>query len=501
MDLFDRFLVRKLARAQAILGDIDGALETVAAMQETGGKGQATRFELLGDVAEIVAESSDLKKAVSIVEGAPPEVKIRVLLAFTVAHAKRKAPSVEEAFRTAHVLSGKFKGRAKVNILRRIAVAESKAGYSKSASTTCMQAREVAGLFDSPRERAWTLINIAGTMVATGHKDDAARLADETLLVIAKVRDLQAEKFKVRAMSDVASVLGQCRKFKKARDLLENLPGKKETSYGEKSDALVSLAVSANEAGKYSERAQFLKGIDSQQKRDKALLSMGKMYASGGDPSKALAISAAIASKEIYDEVVTAVVEMYISKGKHADALKSAESFKTDVSWGESMLRIALGVARSGDKKEAKAIAGRIRGSLPENRAVEWFNLDMPSTWTDSSQFHAKRGMKVPIAVAAIPVWYELETDGKLTKSPVESIDSEVLTNHWEILKSLAKADAAAGDPGAVMRWTSPFRDKLSPGESKRVSLVVTIATEAARRFKESLSDRGKKTPEAPKSR
>jgi len=466
-DPLERFPVGKLARAQAALGDIDGALKTASIMQAEGDKGQAAKFEALGDIAEIVAGGANLERAVSIVEGASPAVKIRVLLAFAAANAKRKVPSVKEAFMTAHTLARKFKHRAKVNILRSVAAAESKAGDSKGALRTCRQAVEAARLFKSPRERAWTLTSIARTMVAAGHKDPAARLADETLSAIEKVSGMQAEEIKISAMSDVASILGKCHEFHKARDVLKNLPGNKKTFFGEKAEALVSLAVSASEIGHYQGHAQF---VDS------------------------------LASERTHDRIVTAIVKMHLSGGKHAEALKTAKNFKTDGPWGESMLRIALALARNGDMKQARKIVEGIEGDLfsDHNHALKWFSLKTPNTWANHWAIDTGREMKTRVAAAAISVWYELEADGALTKSPVELIDSEKLKYDWGLVKALAQADAYAGDPSVVMRWTAPFLQKLPPGEPRRVSFLVTISTQAAKRLREPVRVRRKKTPAPP---
>lgn len=468
-DPFSRPPVRRLAGAQAVLGDIDGAIKTASIPQAVGDKGRLARFEALGDVAEIVAGGKDMERAMAIVEGAQPEVKIRVLLAFAVANAKRKVPSVKEAFTAAHVLARKFKRRAKVNVLRSIAAAESKAGDSKGALKTCMQALEAARLFTSPRERAWTLTSIARTMAATGHKDAAARLADETLSVIAKVSGLQAEEIKIGAMSDVASVLGKCHEFKKAHRVLDDLPGKQETVYGEKADALVSLALSANEAGNDSEYAGFLRNI---------------------------------ASKKKHDEVVKAAVEKHISKGKHADALEAAKGFKTDDAWGESMLRIALGLAKSGDTKQAWKILRGIEGDLfsdcDYDHVLKWFVLKVPSTWGSCRSLDADVDIRSSIAAVAVPLWYELIADGELTKSPVELIKPEdryaVYVSSGAIFEALAQADAYCNDPDVVMRWAEPFLKNRSPGGSDSISFFTTIATQAARRLREPPRARRKKT-------
>jgi hypothetical protein len=458
-DPLNRPPVRKLARAQTILGDIEGALKTASIPQGTGWRAQIARFETLGDIAEVLAEGNKLDKSMGIVEEAPPAVRIRVLLAFAVANAKRKVPSVEEAFRTAHRLAGELKRRAKVNALRRIAAAESKAGNSKAALKTCMQAVEVARGFASPRERAWTLTSIARTMVATGHKDAAVRLANETLSVIEKVSGMQAEEIKIDAMSDVTSILGQCREFYKARDVLENLPGSKETFYGDKAGALASLAISVGDV----DYKMFLEKITS---------------------------------KRRHDQVVTSIVKALLSGGKHAKALTTAKSFKTDGAWGESMLRIALGLARNGDLRQARKIVEGIGGGLfsDHNHALKWFNLKTPNTWANHWAIDTGREMKIRVAAAAIPVWYELEADGELKKSPVELIDSEKLRYDWGLVKALAKSDAYCGDPNVVMRWTAPYLKELSPGEPHRVSLLTTIATQAAKRLREPPRVRRRKT-------
>jgi len=465
-DPLNRPPVRKLARAQTVLGDIEGALKTASIPQGTGRRAEIARFETLGDIAEVLAEGNKLDKSMGIVEEAPPAVRIRVLLAFAVANAKRKVPSVKEAFRTAYRLAGKLKRRAKVNALRRIAAAESKAGNSKAALKTCMQAVEIARGFASPRERAWTLASVATTMAEAGHKDPAARLVEEILRVIGKISGMQAKEVKTNAMIDVAAVLGKCGKFNKAYDMLYNFPDSGETFYREKAEALLSLAVSAND--------------------ESEALTYSLMTTSG-------------ISDRVRDRIVTAVVKGHLSGGQHAKAIEAAKSFRTNAAWGESMLWIALSLARSGDTKQARKIADGIGRNVlsNHNHVVQGFKLKEPNTWAVISATDTGREMNARVAAAAVPVWYELEADGELTKSPVESIESEKLRFNWGLCEALAIADARYGDPDVVMRWAGHFLKRISFGYPYNISLLAEMAVRTVERLKEPPRVRRRKTPAA----
>jgi hypothetical protein len=406
--------VGELARAQAVLGDLEGAMKTASIQQGTGDRAMRARFEALVDVAGVVAQGGDFGRTVSIVEGAGSAVKVRVLLSFAAANAKRRVPSVKGALKLARVLAQKFKRRARINVLNRIAVIESKTGDAAGSLKTCMQALGLARKTESPRERVWTFTSIAKALADAGHAKPAAKLVAETLSVIEKISGMQSEEIKTDAKSDLAMIL------------------------------------------------------------DKTSVS-----------------------QKTADQRLTESIKKLLSAGEYTKALDEVKSFKNNEVGGESMLRIASWLARNGDKKKAWEIVDGVEGYVSYHREYlfKWFDLRKPNTWINSWDNAEDKPMRIRIAVAAIPLWYELEYESASANSPLELIDSHRLDEDWNMTEALVLADVRYGDLNVVMDWVEAFLKSVSPGESSRIAFFTTIADQAVKRSKDPPRIRRKKTP------
>jgi hypothetical protein len=455
-DPFRRRPVGMLTRAQAIVGDMEGAIQTASIVQGSGPRDRRARFEALGDVAKIVARDSKLKQALAIVEGAPIEVKIRVVLAFASAVAKSNATRARGAVNAVHIAARKLKRRAKIRMLNQIAVVESGIGDSDRSLKTCMRALEAARSIKSPRERAWASAGIAQAMIDAGHKAAALKLADETLSVIDKVSGMQADEIKTDTKTDVAMILIQCGQFNRSMTMLEKLPHADRKFYGKKADILVSLATSAGESDRYSLRyAKFIDGVTTTQ---------------------------------THDRITTLVVKRMIDDGKLREAIDAVENFETNEARGESMLRIAAAMIRKGRWEKAQEIVNGVEGYVTANEqyALGWFQLKNPETWIRYWSDGDRELMRTRVVAAAIPLWYELQADGDLGESPLEQVKSEA----WRLqsrdaIELLVRADGRYGDPDVVMRWLKPILKHGEPGDRLRVRLLAALAYQAAARLKD----------------
>jgi len=270
-------------------------------------------------------------------------------------------------------------------------------------------------------------------------------------------------------MTDIASVLGRCHEFEKARKIMEGLPGSTDTFFGDKDKAMRSLAISACQAGKYSLSERCAKALIRPDRRDRTMLTL---------------------------------CEMFLSKGKQKEALKITGNIKSDATWIESSFVIALAAARNGDPKRAKELLRRDdRAGDACKSMLSLFKLEDPRTWVGSGFLNIEAqngGRAAQVACAAIPLWYELQAGGKLTKSPVESMDLEkVYSFNPGLFRPLARADARAGDPNTVLRWVSGLCEKKWFGNPlRKAALMSIVATEAARRLEKPNADRDKDSSE-----
>jgi hypothetical protein len=198
-----RFPVGQLARAQAIAGDLDGALKTASIPKGPGVKAQRARDEAIGDVGDYFARQDMLSKALTIVQGSSVKVKVRVALAFAESHAKLKPGIARGVLNAVRSIARGLKLRDKIRTLNKIAIIQSNTGDMPGSAKICTQAAKNVRLLTSPRERVWALTGVVKAASEAGHGALVSKLADEVLSDIEKVNGLQADEIKTDAKKDL----------------------------------------------------------------------------------------------------------------------------------------------------------------------------------------------------------------------------------------------------------------------------------------------------------
>jgi tetratricopeptide (TPR) repeat protein len=353
-----------------------------------------------------------------------------------------------------------------VDGLRQLAVAYARSGNAEQATKRFVQAVNAAVLLKDEWDRAQCLWEIAHAQLVVGAADAAKttihRLAEtvefkdpyvkvaalrESAVLSAKAKDKQTAYRLFRRAIESQKAVNTLNRIKVLEQIAEAQAG-----VGFLKDALTTALMIKHNVKDFTQDGE----------REQALCAIAVAQGEAGDAESAVRTALSIKHFTQYrDDALNKIVEHYIVQQDMTAALTTTEKFDNPTRRATAILHVATVVARSGDRKTAADIAGRIHlnsrfGFLNIARR-SGFDYRLPQTWgvcyeldggftMSSNSLSVQRATDV--AGAAMGLFQALD------QKPAQSY--AVLFNEVadeQVARSLARVHAHWGDANEALAW------------------------------------------------
>jgi hypothetical protein len=452
----------EIGDVQIRASDFDGALRSIRASHYDCG-----RHSGLARLAEEMARRGDRRRALELVQ--PP--------GFDPAWRRYSLDDDVQLRWIEHLVASDDLARARQAIgqlkseeshsdgLRKLAVAYARSGDAARSAELFALALDAAADIKDEGYRARALADTADAQLSVGRTG----AAKETIRRLAEAVEWKDPLVKLMALREAAVLAAKAHDEQTARRLFRQaMQSRGPVNALNKLPTLNQLAVSMAAAGYIDDALKTARMIEHDEKdfsqdapREQALYAIAVAQLKADDVKGAIRTALSVDYFIQYrDDALREVVDHQIAKRDLKSALATARMVHNPSRRAAAILKVAVAHAKSGDRKTAADVAASIDLALEPVLGLgkrEVFDYRLPHSWgvnyEDDGAFTitmalAQERHRAELAGAAMTL------SQALGERPERSF--AILFNDMygkEVLRSLARAHAASGDPNDALAW------------------------------------------------
>jgi tetratricopeptide (TPR) repeat protein len=355
--------------------------------------------------------------------------------------------------------------------LRKLAVAYANSGDAARAAEQFRLALDAAADVTDDRDRAQAFWQIAEGQPSVG-KTNAAKETIRRLVETVQLKDPWA---KYSALREAAVLAAKANDQQTARRLFGRAIKAAEAINGSNYD-ITQVAVAQARVGHIDDALKTAWIIKHNQEdfaqdasREEALCAIAVEQVKANDVGAAVRTAMSIEYfREYRDDAIHKIIDRQIAQRDLKAALTAAHKIDNPSRKATAILTVATAYAKSGDRKTAAEVGARIELSPEDSLRKDRFDYRQPVTW--GVNYHSNIAFTVNSYLLSVERTAELagaamglaQALGQRPAQPYAIVFNGI--GPEAVIRSLARAHAAAGDPRDALAWAKQV------GSSAKVS-------------------------------